>query len=77
MRGTQRQEDLKLRGAIDVREAVIDASFAPAKKGLEATKNLRPSEADDGQPWECRAVRPLAKAPVIGEELSKRRLTSS
>jgi hypothetical protein len=25
--------DLKLRGAIDVREAVIDASFAPAKKG--------------------------------------------
>jgi hypothetical protein len=25
--------DLKLRGAIDVREAFIDASFAPAKKG--------------------------------------------
>ena len=25
--------DLKLRGAIDVREAFIDASFVPAKKG--------------------------------------------
>jgi hypothetical protein len=25
--------DLKLRGPIDVREAFIDASFAPAKKG--------------------------------------------
>jgi hypothetical protein len=25
--------DLKHRGAIDVREAFIDASFAPAKKG--------------------------------------------
>ena len=25
--------DLKLRGAIEVREAFIDASFAPAKKG--------------------------------------------
>lgn len=28
--------DLKLRGAIDVREAFIDASVAPAKKGLES-----------------------------------------
>jgi hypothetical protein len=28
--------DLKLRGAIDVREAFAGASFAPAKKGLES-----------------------------------------
>ena len=28
--------DLKVRGAIDVREAFIDASFALAKKGLES-----------------------------------------
>jgi hypothetical protein len=26
-------EDLRIRGCLDVREAFIDASFAPAKKG--------------------------------------------
>ena len=31
--------DLKARGALDVREAFIDGSFAPAKKGGQSRKN--------------------------------------
>jgi hypothetical protein len=31
--------ELSKRGAIDVREAFIDASFAPAKKGAQGRKN--------------------------------------
>ncbi len=33
--------DLKARGALDVREAFIDGSFAPAKKGLKSRKTKR------------------------------------
>src|ERR1700720_1954635 len=32
-------EDLRLQGRLDVREAFIDGSFAPAKKGIEGRQN--------------------------------------
>src|SRR5947209_20218469 len=41
--------DLKLKGAIDVREAFIDASFAPAKKGGQ--KLVKPSAARGPRLW--------------------------
>ena len=37
----------------------------------ETAKALHPSEADDGNTWECRADRASAKASAIGEVLSK------
>jgi len=42
--------DLKLRGAIDVREAFIDGSFAPAKKGDQ--KLERRSVAKEPRSWQ-------------------------
>src|ERR1700687_640074 len=32
-------EELRIRGRLDVREAFIDGSFAPAKKGIEGRQN--------------------------------------
>jgi len=41
--------DLKARGALDVREAFIDGSFAPAKKG--GPKSEKPSAAKEQKSW--------------------------
>ena len=41
--------ELAARGAIDVREAFIDASFAPAKKGGQ--RSVRPSAARVQRSW--------------------------
>jgi len=43
-------EDLKVRGGLDVREAFIDGSFAPAKKG--APKSAKPSAARGPRSWQ-------------------------
>jgi hypothetical protein len=41
--------ELSAQGAIDVREAFIDASFAPAKKGAQGRKNeTRQGNKDHG-----------------------------
>jgi hypothetical protein len=42
-------QDLKIRGALDVREAFIDGSFAPAKKG--GPKSKKPSAAKEQKSW--------------------------
>jgi len=42
-------EDLKVRGGLDVREAFIDGSFAPAKKGTP--KSGKPSAARGPRSW--------------------------
>jgi hypothetical protein len=41
--------DLKIRGALDVQEAFIDGSFAPAKKG--ASKSGRQNEVREPRSW--------------------------
>jgi hypothetical protein len=42
-------DKLSIRGAIDTREAFIDASFAPAKKGTQSRKNeTRKRDKDHG-----------------------------
>ena len=41
--------DLRARGALDVREAFIDGSFAPAKKG--APESEKPSAAKARKSW--------------------------
>jgi hypothetical protein len=41
--------DLKIRGVLDVEEAFIDGSFAPAKKG--APKSAKQSAAKDQRSW--------------------------
>ena len=42
--------DLKARGALDVREAFIDGSFVPAKKGAPKTENQ--SAAKEPRSWQ-------------------------
>src|SRR5438552_11442788 len=42
--------DLKARGALDVREAFIDGSFAPAKK--RAQKSKKKSAANEPREWQ-------------------------
>lgn len=47
-------EDLKLRGGLDVREAFIDATFAPAKKG--GLLLAKPSGARGPRSWQWQTV---------------------
>jgi transposase len=47
-------EDLKIRGLLDVKEAFIDGSFAPAKKG--ARKLEKQSVAKGPRSWLWRIV---------------------
>jgi transposase len=47
-------EDLQIRGQLDVREAFIDASFAPAKKG--DPKSERRSAAKERRSWRWQIV---------------------
>jgi len=47
--------DLKARGALDVREAFIDGSFAPAKKGF--FHQLLVLDLSNAKPSFCRASR--------------------
>jgi transposase len=42
-------EDLRVRGRLDVREAFIDASFAPAKKGVR--RSAKPNAAKERRSW--------------------------
>ena len=42
-------EDLQVRGQLDVREAFIDGSFAPAKKG--GRRSARPNAAKERRSW--------------------------
>src|SRR5207245_4800278 len=46
--------ELAERGAIDVREAFIDASFAPAKKGV--LRSGRQNAAKEPKSWRLRTV---------------------
>src|SRR5207244_7836021 len=46
--------DLKARGALDVREAFIDGSFAPAKKG--AQKSKKQSAAKEPRSWQSQTA---------------------
>jgi transposase len=61
-------EDLQAQGRLDVREAFIDASFAPAKKGDR--KSAKQNVAKERRSWRwqsamvCRSQSPL-KAPHI------------
>ena len=43
-------EDLRVRGGLDVREAFIDATFAPAKKG--GLVSVKPSGARGPRSWQ-------------------------
>lgn len=47
-------EDLKLRGGLDLREAFIDGTFAPAKKG--APKSAKPSGARGPRSWQLQTA---------------------
>jgi len=41
--------DLKIRGLLDLKEAFIDGSFAPAKKGVP--RSAKQNEAKDQKSW--------------------------
>jgi hypothetical protein len=47
-------EDLKVRGGLDLREAFIDGTFAPAKKG--APKSAKPSGARGPRSWQLQTA---------------------
>lgn len=47
-------EDLKVRGGLDLREAFIDGTFAPAKKG--APKSAKPSGARGPRSWQLKTA---------------------
>jgi len=44
-------EDLKIRGALDVKEAFIDGSFAPAKKGARKSGKQSVEKGPRSWPW--------------------------
>jgi transposase len=44
-------EDLKIRGALDVKEAFIDGSFAPAKKGARKLGRQSAAKGPRSWPW--------------------------
>jgi hypothetical protein len=46
--------DLRARGSLDVQEAFIDGSFAPAKKG--APKSEKPNAAKARKSWPSQTV---------------------
>jgi hypothetical protein len=46
--------DLKVRGVLDVEEAFIDGSFAPAKKGVP--KLEKQNVASEPKSWQSRTV---------------------
>ena len=48
--------DLKARGALDVREAFIDGSFAPAKKGALRLEKQSVAKARKSWPWPIATV---------------------
>jgi hypothetical protein len=50
--------DLKARGALDVREAFIDGSFAPAKKGACESEKLSAVKARKSWPLQTATVCP-------------------
>ena len=49
-------EDLAKRGGIDLREAFVDGSFAPAKKGAPLSARPSGAKAAKSWPWQTAAV---------------------
>jgi hypothetical protein len=45
-------EDLRTRGGLDVREAFIDGSFAPAKKGDRRSAKQNVAKEQRSWPWQ-------------------------
>ena len=57
--------DLKARGALDVREAFIDGSFAPAKKGAQKSKKQSAAKEPRSWQWPIAMVFPLPSASKV------------
>jgi transposase len=60
-------EDLRIRGRLDVREAFIDGSFAPAKKGDRRSAKRNVARERRSWPWQTVMAFPLpyaSKAPL-------------
>jgi transposase len=51
--------DLKIRGALDVDEAFIDGSFAPAKKGAQRSARQNVAREPKSWRWQTATVSPL------------------
>src|SRR5262250_1001468 len=51
-------EDLRIRGRLDVREAFIDGSFAPAKKGDQKLAKRNAARERRSWPWQIAMVCP-------------------
>ena len=51
--------DLKIRGALDVREAFIDGSFAPAKKGAPKLGRQNAAREPKSWLWQTGVISPL------------------
>ena len=58
-------EDLRMRGRLDVREAFIDGSFAPAKKGVQRSAKRNVARDRRSWPWQTAMAFPLPSASRV------------